>query len=190
MNWTEFLKLETERTYATTIRLMEKVDPARLDWKPATGSNWLTMGQLLKHLTEGAGPACRGFLTGDWGLPEGARMEDIPSEEMLPPAERFPAVASVEEALPLMLEDERLTLRMIDLAGEDALANREVEVPWMPGPKLPLGYRLHQMIEHVEHHKSQLFYYLKLQGVPVNTMDLWGKEEASPAEQEHASVAD
>lgn len=177
MNWTQFLKIEAERSYATTIRLMERVDPASLSWKPETGKNWMTVGQLLKHLTDGCGAACRGFVTGDWGLPEGARFEDIPPEQMLPPAEKFPALDHVEKALPLMLEDERLTLQMIDLAGEDALANREVEVPWMPGSKLPLGFRLHQMIEHLEHHKSQLFYYLKLQGVPVNTFDLWGKEE-------------
>jgi len=36
-----------------------------------------------------------------------------------------------------------------------------------------LGLRLLQMIEHLKMHKSQLFYYLKLQGLPVNTMDLW-----------------
>ncbi len=30
------------------------------------------------------------------------------------------------------------------------------------------------MIEHLKQHKGQLFYYLKLQGKPVNTSDLWG----------------
>lgn len=29
-------------------------------------------------------------------------------------------------------------------------------------------------IHHLDRHKSQLFYYLKLQGQPVNTADLWG----------------
>jgi hypothetical protein len=27
---------------------------------------------------------------------------------------------------------------------------------------------------HLAQHKGQLFYYLKLQGKPVNTTDLWG----------------
>ena len=188
MNWTQFLKVEAERSYATTIKLIEKVDPASLHWKPETGKNWMTVGQLLKHLTDGCGSACRGFVTGDWGLPEGARFEDIPPEEMLAPAEKLPALDHVEKALPLMLEDERLTLMMIDLAGEDALANRDVEVPWMPGPKLPLGYRLHQMIQHLDRHKSQLFYYLKLQGVPVDTIDLWGREEAGAQTPEEEAV--
>jgi hypothetical protein len=29
---------------------MEKVDPNSLDWKPESGTNWMTVGQLLKHL--------------------------------------------------------------------------------------------------------------------------------------------
>jgi len=31
------------------------------------------------------------------------------------------------------------------------------------------------MIQHLDRHKVQLFYYLKLQGKPVNTADLWGQ---------------
>jgi hypothetical protein len=31
------------------------------------------------------------------------------------------------------------------------------------------------MIQHLERHEGQLFYYLKLQGKPVNTVDLWGQ---------------
>jgi hypothetical protein len=30
------------------------------------------------------------------------------------------------------------------------------------------------MLGHLTQHKGQLFYYLKLQGKPVNTGDLWG----------------
>jgi len=30
------------------------------------------------------------------------------------------------------------------------------------------------MVQHLDRHKSQLFYYLKLQGVPMGTADLWG----------------
>ena len=37
-----------------------------------------------------------------------------------------------------------------------------------------LGRRLLQMVEHLNQHKGQLFYYLKLQGVPVHTGNLWG----------------
>ena len=37
-----------------------------------------------------------------------------------------------------------------------------------------LGHRLLQMVDHLKQHKGQLFYYLKLQGKPVSTTDLWG----------------
>lgn len=189
MNWTQFLRTEAKRTYASTARLLDKVDPASLTWKPATGGNWMTVGQLLRHLTDASGTACKGLVTGDWGLPEGAHMEDIPPQEMLPPAEKLPSIDSVENTRQLLLEDERLTLQMVELAGEDALAHRQVEVFWAPGVKLPLGYRLFQMIQHLDRHKSQLFYYLKLQGVAVNTVDLWGDEEAAAPPREHTPFA-
>ncbi len=62
---------------------------------------------------------------------------------------------------------------MIARAGENDLANKTVTAPWDPTPR-PLGYRLNEMIDHLISHKAQLFYYLKLQGKPVNTGNLWG----------------
>lgn len=40
--------------------------------------------------------------------------------------------------------------------------------------EMPLGVRMIQMVDHLKQHKGQLFYYLKLQGQPVKTGDLWG----------------
>lgn len=174
MNWTEFLKSEVEVTYRTTIKLIDKVDSENLAWKPSTGNNWMTVGQLLKHLSNGCGAGCRAFITGDWGLPEGKRYEDLAPEEILPPAEMLPPSLNVEESRQRLLEDKALALEMIDRAGEDDLAHRQVEAPWMPGVRLILGQQFFQMIQHLDRHKSQLFYYLKLQGKPVNTADLWG----------------
>jgi hypothetical protein len=58
--------------------------------------------------------------------------------------------------------------------GEDELANRQTSAPWDPNSRYALGRHLLQMVQHLDKHKSQLFYYLKLQGKPVNTGDLWG----------------
>ena len=63
---------------------------------------------------------------------------------------------------------------MIEHAGEDALANKQTAAPWEPEKKAALGRFMLMMIRHLDSHKSQLFYYLKLQGKPVNTGDLWG----------------
>lgn len=174
MKWTELLKSEIDTSYATTSKLLDKVDPGSLHWKPPTGSNWMTMGQLLMHISSGCGAGCKGFVTGDWGLPEGMKIEDIPPEEMLPPAEKMPAIESVEQAKKLLAEDKALALEMIDRAGEEDLESRKMAAPWAPSATMPLGRHLLMMIEHLERHKSQLFYYLKLQGKPVDTTDLWG----------------
>jgi hypothetical protein len=174
MDWTELLRMEVEVTYRTTLALLDKVDPAMLDWKPSTGANWMTTGQLLKHLSEGCGAGCRAFLTGDWGLPKGVKVEDLTPEEMLPPAEKLPAIENLERAKEILAEDRLLALRMIDEAGEEALANRRLAAPWAPGVEYPLGRHFLQMVQHLDRHKAQIFYYLKLQGVPVSTPDLWG----------------
>ena len=58
---------------------------------------------------------------------------------------------------------------MIGLAGEESLANRATAVPWAPGQKYVLGRHLLQMGQHLNIHKAQLFYYLKLRG---KTLDL------------------
>jgi hypothetical protein len=174
VNWTEFLKREIETTYATTAKLMDQVDADNLEWKPWSGSNWMTVGQLLKHLAESCGAGMRGLVTGDWGLPEGQKIEDLPADQMFPPAEKLPAVVSVGQARGLLLEDKTAALKVIEDVGEEDLSQKEIAAPWSGGMKFPLGWQLFQMIVHLDRHKSQLFYYLKLQGKPVGTLDLWG----------------
>jgi hypothetical protein len=174
MNWTQLLKSEIENTYATALGLLDRVSSDSLDWKPNSGANWMTVGQLLQHISNACGASFKGFVLGDWGFPADMKMEDLSPEEMLPPAEKMPRIESVEKARKLLLEDKALALQMIDQAGEDALANRVAAAPWAPGEKSILGRYLLQMVRHLDLHKAQLFYYLKLQGKSVNTRDLWG----------------
>jgi uncharacterized damage-inducible protein DinB len=170
MNWTELLKSEIETTYRVTENLIDLVDEDRLDWKPPTGSNWMTTGQLLRHLTDACGAAMRGFVTGDWGMPEEG---EVAAEEMLPTAEKLPTVGSVAETKALLAEDKRLALEMLARCSEERLAGEIATAPWDPS-ELMLGYRLLQMVGHLDRHKGQLFYYLKLQGKAVHTGHLWG----------------
>jgi hypothetical protein len=175
MNWTQLLKNEIETTYSTTTKLLDKVDPDSLDWKPKGGSNWMTVGQLLRHIVDACGPGCRGFVTGDWALPAGKTWENLAPEEMLPPAEKLPSIDSVEKTKDLLAKDKTIALQMIDQAGENDLANKEIAAPWAPGVAFALGFHLLKMIQHLERHEGQLFYYLKLQGKHVTTVDLWGE---------------
>ncbi len=173
MNWTELLKAEIESAYGATEKLISKANDQMLGWKPSSGSNWMTMGQLLKHATSACGAPSKGFVTGDWGLPKGLDPNKMSPEEMLPPAEKMPAVASIAEAQKLLREDKKTVLEALGKCSEDDLAQKPAPAPWDPSP-MPLGQRLLQMVDHLKGHKGQLFYYLKLQGKPVNTADYFG----------------
>ncbi len=173
MNWTELLRTEIEFTYNVAERLLDLVDDSDLHWKPSTGGNWMTTGQLLKHITNGCGSGFRGFVTGDWGLPEGMDMSNVSPEEMMLPAEKLPTIESVAEAKQLLSEDKQVALDILTTCSEEQLANNTASAPWDP-TEMILGHRLLQMIDHLKQHKGQLFYYLKFQGKSVNTSNLWG----------------
>jgi len=93
---------------------------------------------------------------------------------MLPPAEKMPTVESLAQARQMFAEDKVLALAMVDQAGEDDLCNKVMAAPWAPEFEMPLGQHLLGMVGHLNQHKSQLFYYLKLQGKPVDTKSLYG----------------
>jgi uncharacterized damage-inducible protein DinB len=172
MNWTKLLNSEIESAYKATEVLFDFVEDDVLDWKPETGSNWMTTGQLLYHTANACGACFRGFITGDWGMPEGVDVNELSPEEMLPPAEKMPTVASIAEARKILAEDQRTSYAMVKEAGADELASKTITAPWDPREVI-LGQRLLHMIHHLNQHKAQLFYYLKLQGKPVNTGHLW-----------------
>ncbi len=171
MNWTDTLNRMVDETYKAAEGLLDHVDPDGLDWKPETGDNWMTTGQLILHLTNACGLVCKGFVTGEWGMPE----EGMSDDDMLPSADRMPTAESVDAVRAALAADKAVAKAMIAEAGEADLASREVSAPWNPTPRA-LGYQLTECVAHLASHKSQLFYYLKLQGKPVNTMHLWGME--------------
>ncbi len=173
MRLTDLLKQEAEHSYVVTETLFKMVDARQFAWKPPTGRNWMTLGQLLRHCTEACGGGIKGFVTNDWGLPEGKTFQDLPPDQMLPPAEALPTVESVEQALALLAEDRELALRFLDQAGEEQLLAHRCAAPW-GGPEMTLFQQLAHMVAHLEMHKSQLYYYLKLLGHDVNTSHLWG----------------
>ncbi len=173
MNWTELLRHEVEYTYKVTEDLLDLVDDNKLDWKPSSGSNWMTTGKLLKHITTSCGACFHGFVTGDWAMPGGADAGDLSPEDMMPSAEKLPTVGSVGEAKELLAKDKQVALAMLGETDEHSLATKAVSAPWDQSEVI-LGLRLLQMIGHLNQHKGQLFYYLKLQGKPVHTGHLWG----------------
>ncbi len=166
MNWTELLTSELNEVSGIVQKLITRVDDSELSWKPEEGENWMSLGQLLYHLGEASGMCFKCFMTGDWGFEEMAGM---------PPVESLPSVSSTTEALERVKADYELAMSCIKEAGEERLDQDLVAAPWDPR-KVPLGKQLLSMVQHLESHKSQLYYYLKLQGKSVNTFTLYGMD--------------
>lgn len=70
---------------------------------------------------------------------------------------------------------------MVEQAGEQELDTKRIPVPWSPGQELSMGEFMLQMVQHLDRHKCQLFYYLKLQGKAVTTSDLWYTAKPAPS---------
>jgi hypothetical protein len=186
VNWTELLTAQIDATYRATDGLMKLVKKDDLGWKPRSGKNWMTTAQVLDHLTNACGWCIECFVKGDWTPPEppkkkgaaragkgGKKVEPDPAAGMLP-AEAMPAVKSVAEARKKLEADKQVALAAIAKLGEAGLSGTLAEAPWAPGVKKPLGLHALEMVGHLAQHKGQLFYYLKLQGKPVHTGNLWG----------------
>jgi hypothetical protein len=170
MKLSQILKQDAQGMYHAAEGLFRMVDD--LEWKPSTGTNWMSTAQLLHHCTNACGYTINGFVNGDWGLPEGVSMSDLPMEDMLPPPEKMPAVSSVDEALSMLDQDRDLCMKVLSEVDEERLLAERSTAPW-GGPEVTLFQHCTSMIWHLGQHKGQLFYYLKLQGKDVNTMHLW-----------------
>jgi len=139
--------------------LLKMVPADKLDWKP--GPDFMTLGNLICHFSDGIGTELRMLVSNSWPKPE-----DM-AEAM---KGRMPTCGT-QEAL-AKLEKDKTTLREV-LAGvtEDEFAAKVVSTPWgFKGTleKMSLDFR-----EHFTNHKQQLFIYLKMLGFPVNTQTLY-----------------
>ena len=164
MNWTALLNAEVEHTYATTTRLYDQIGDADLGWRPGEGENWMTTGALLRHIGDACGIWMHAFVTGEF--------PEMPGEEM-PTADTMPVCETLDQARTMLDADWAKANTAVSAAGEERLSSEMCTAPWDPSEMI-LGQRLLQMVNHLNQHKGQLFYYLKLQGKPVNTAHLWG----------------
>ena len=156
MDWKTVLIERIENSYRAAEGLLKLVEDEQLGWKPGAGENWMTTGQLVNHMADACGSMFKGFITGEWKFEESLRF-----------------VATVAEGRDKLQRDKKLALDLLNDLEDEDLVNRMVQAPWEKESR-SLGYPLGEMVSHLDAHKSQLFYYLKLQGVPVNTAHLWG----------------
>jgi len=161
MSWKAILIEQVKDAYRSAEGLLELVENEQLGWKPETGENWMTTGQLLNHMADACGSMFKCFITGAWEFEEG-----------------LGAVETVAEGKDKLVADKTLALELLEALSEDDLTKRMVQAPWEKEAR-PLGYSLSQMVSHLDVHKSQLFYYLKLTGNDVNTAHMWGMPNES-----------
>jgi hypothetical protein len=165
---------EAESVYRVTENLFSLIEARDLAWIPPTGSNWMSVSQLLLHCASfGCGKAVRGFVRGEWDDPPDPENEITRADQHIPPVSDLQGVESVEEARALLSADHKLTIQCLSEVDEDRLLSETITAPW-GGPPLILFRHLLMMIAHLAQHKGQLFYYLKLMGKDVGSRDLWG----------------
>ena len=140
--------------------LIKMIPADKLDYKPAT--DFMSMGQLICHLCDGGiGEALRKTISGDW--PKQEEMEETMKHE-------FP-VCDTREALDKLETDRKVLRETLAGISEEDFQNKLVTVPW--GWEAKTEMMALQFISHFHHHKMQLFTYLKLLGLPVNTTTLY-----------------
>jgi hypothetical protein len=147
--------------YRPAANLIRMVPPDRLDWRP--GPSFMSLGQLINHLTDPIGDGVRCLITNQWPFtPEemeaGMKLEILPS-------------CNIEQALERLEKDKTGLREVLDSISEEDFAQRPVSAPWGWKGKLEIMAVLFR--EHFTNHKMQLFIYLKLLGLPVNTESLY-----------------
>ena len=149
------------QAYQPALTMMRMAPADKLDWRP--GPKFMSLGQLICHMAGGLGADLGATLAGNWPAPE--KM----AEEMM--LENMPS-CTVAEAL-TKLEKDKATLREVlaSVSAED-FAQKVVSVPW--GAKGKIEQMALYFREHFTNHKQQLFTYLKLLGLPVDTATLYG----------------
>lgn len=142
------------------LHLIRQAGSTDLKWRPRP--DMMSTGQVIHHLSEGLAMALQCLNTGEWPLS---------GEAMLPPLDKIPAIASVDVALAALQRDRSETEKVLAGLSEADFGSKQVSVPW---GESGLFWRLaFSFLEHLKMHKMQLFLYLRLQGLPLNTMDLY-----------------
>jgi hypothetical protein len=142
-------------------KLIGLVPSDKLDWKP--GPTFMSLGQVIFHLSDGLGGGLEMLVTGKW--PPAAEMESGMKLENMPSC-------GVQEALDKLAKDQKILRAMLDGISEADFTNQVVSVPW--GWKAKMEIMAVSFLGHFDNHKMQLFTYLKLLGLPVNTETLYG----------------
>jgi hypothetical protein len=169
MTKTEYLKF-TKRVVDSTRGLIEKTPADKLDWRP--GPSFLKTSAVLHHVSSAVGALLRDVMNDKWEYrPEGAG-GDADGSAGLPPADAYPVVKRVDEAREMIDADWKLFEECFSKVDEDTFNGQVCKIPWM-APGTTLKEYMLLTTEHLSNHRMQLFMYLRLLGVKVDTTTLY-----------------
>ena len=141
----------------TTKNLLKLVPWDKLEYKPHEKT--YTLKQLLGHMQEAELFMAKGIVKGDWGSGDEEEGKDV-------------ELGSREEVIKKFEENHKQAIKLLEGLSESDLLNKQVKTPWkMEGSALRMAF---MWFEHMIHHRMQLFMYLKLLGLKVDTMTIYG----------------
>jgi hypothetical protein len=164
MTKSEYVKF-TKGVVSATRGIIAKTPGDKLDWRP--DASFLKLGAVIRHVADSVGAGLRDLMKGGWEI----KIEG--GGNGLPPADAFPSVKSVNEAIAMIDADWKLFEDSFATVDEKTLNTQVCRIPWMP-PGTTLAEYLLSSTEHLSNHRMQLFLYLRLLGVKVDTGDLYG----------------
>jgi len=166
MTRAEYTKF-TKGIVSATRGLIARAAGLKLDWRPEP--SFLTLGAVPHHVSTAVGSSLRDVMNEAWEFrPAGGGEGSV-----LPPADAFPTVKSVQEALDLIDADWKLFEGCFVRVDERTFNGQVCKIPWM-APGTTLKEYLLLTVEHLSNHRMQLFMYLRLLGVKVGTGELYG----------------
>jgi len=146
---------------APTEPLFLRVPLDQKDWKPTEES--FTVGQLMYHMAYALRFNADGILKNEWALPT-LRHVFV--------ANRKTPSGTVEECVNLYRENSKYFLNIFSTMNETEFQTGELDTVQL-GRAQKWKMSLFAL-EHHLNHKAELFMYLKIMGVKVNSKDLYG----------------
>jgi hypothetical protein len=162
--YVKFLKCILDATRG----LMEKTPADRLDWRP--DPSFMKLSAVLHHVSNAVGEQLRDVMNDAWEY----RPAETDGEAGLPPADAYPVVKSCREARDMIDADWKLFEELFARVDERTFNDQVCKIPWM-APGTTLKEYMLLTAEHLSNHRMQLFMYLRLLGVKVDTACLYGK---------------
>ncbi len=151
MKRTDFIEYYKKSCYPMEV-LMKLAPLEDLDWKPREDA-W-TLAQLLEHSAITPRPLLH-LIQNDW-----------PASHSAPPKGK-----TGPDACTLFKQNKEETLAALEGLSDDDFLNRPASTPF--GFEGTLANLLQVMTDHQSGHKTELYMYLKMIGVPVNTATLY-----------------